>query len=240
MFWKIALSLSLLPVLAFTSPFPISHSPPSSEKISWGDCDTSISKRTTLPVQCGNLTVPLDYTASDSDETLQLSLVKVIAVSRSKNKKGTVLFNFGGPGFEARKALAGNAELMQVLTGGEYDLVAHDPRYTLPSTRWLRNLYANNCRGVASTLPFSCYDTPEERVARTMNTRTDDTAEPDDTAVLGRIWAGFGQIASDCARNENAQKKGELIGTAFTARDLMQIVDAVDEDGLLRYFGEYC
>ena len=71
-----------------------------------------------------------------------------------------------------------------------------------------------------------------------MNSRTEDTADPEDTAVLGRIWAGFGQIASDCAQNEDAQKKGELIGTAFTARDLMQIVDAVEEDGLLRYFGE--
>ena len=31
---------------------------------------------------------------------------------------------------------------------------------------------------------------------------------------------------------------GDLVGTAFVARDMMQFVDALDEDGLLRYFGE--
>jgi hypothetical protein len=31
---------------------------------------------------------------------------------------------------------------------------------------------------------------------------------------------------------------GTLLGTAFTARDMVRIVDALGEDGLLRYWGE--
>lgn len=98
---------------------------------------------------------------------------------------------------------------------------------------------ADKGRGVAGILPFNCYDSHEERVARNLGSYSSTTADPDDTAMLGLIWAGFGQLAWDCAQNEDAQKKGELIGTAFTARDLMQIVDAVEDDGLLRYYGAY-
>lgn len=36
---------------------------------------------------------------------------------------------------------------------------------------------------------------------------------------------------------ETAGDIGELIGTGFVARDMMQIVDALGEDGLLRYYG---
>jgi hypothetical protein len=43
-------------------------------------------------------------------------------------------------------------------------------------------------------------------------------------------------VADDCYEAQN--KTGSLIGRAFVARDMMQIVDALDEDGLLRYWGE--
>lgn len=48
-------------------------------------------------------------------------------------------------------------------------------------------------------------------------------------------WATQKWLADSCA--ENADDVGELVGTAFTARDAMQIVDALGEDGLLRYYG---
>jgi hypothetical protein len=44
-------------------------------------------------------------------------------------------------------------------------------------------------------------------------------------------------FADTCyAANSNT---GSLIGTAFTARDMMQIVDALGGDGLLRYWGKH-
>lgn len=37
---------------------------------------------------------------------------------------------------------------------------------------------------------------------------------------------------------QNAQVNGSLVSTAFTARDLISVVDALDEDGMLRYWGK--
>lgn len=31
---------------------------------------------------------------------------------------------------------------------------------------------------------------------------------------------------------------GELVGTAYVARDLLMLINALGEDGLLRYWGE--
>ena len=54
--------------------------------------------------------------------------------------------------------------------------------------------------------------------------------------ALGSVWAGKEILADLCL--QNAKRIGELIGTAFVARDMMQIVDALNEDGLLRYWGQ--
>ncbi|GAM85437.1 hypothetical protein ANO11243_034440 [Dothideomycetidae sp. 11243] len=50
-----------------------------------------------------------------------------------------------------------------------------------------------------------------------------------------RSWAFAGALASACA--EEAKDYGELVGTAYSARDMMAIVDGLGEDGLLRYWG---
>lgn len=79
----------------------------------------------------------------------------------------------------------------------------------------------------------SCYKTDTERlVAAYMSpvwTNSSDTA-------LGTEWAMGQNLAEACA--ENAADVGSLVGTAFAARDMMQIVDALDEDGMLRFWGE--
>jgi hypothetical protein len=54
--------------------------------------------------------------------------------------------------------------------------------------------------------------------------------------ALGRIWARGTINANICFEKSN--KTGHLIGTAFVARDLISVVDALEEDGLLRYWGE--
>jgi hypothetical protein len=54
--------------------------------------------------------------------------------------------------------------------------------------------------------------------------------------ALGRLWMQ-GAINSDlCFQKSNAT--GSLICTAFVARNLISFVDALDEDGMLRYWGE--
>jgi hypothetical protein len=53
--------------------------------------------------------------------------------------------------------------------------------------------------------------------------------------ALGQDWSASIVLSEDCAKKQN--ETGSLIGTAFVARDMMQIVDALKEDGLLRFWG---
>lgn len=77
--------------------------------IQWGECDfVSLGQ---APIECANLTVPLDYTKPVANETVQLSLVRVPATE--KESQGSILFNFGGPGSEARQSLASLGEKLQ-------------------------------------------------------------------------------------------------------------------------------
>ena len=51
---------------------------------------------------------------------------------------------------------------------------------------------------------------------------------------MGALWANTGAWSNICEVNDDI---GEYVGTAFVARDLMEVVDALDEDGKLRYWG---
>lgn len=55
--------------------------------------------------------------------------------------------------------------------------------------------------------------------------------------ALGQDWSASIVLSEDCAKKQN--ETGSLIGTAFVARDIMQIVDALKEDGLLRFWGTF-
>jgi hypothetical protein len=51
-----------------------------------------------------------------------------------------------------------------------------------------------------------------------------------------RLWARAGVDADLCY--QRAYTNGTLVSTAFTARDMISIVDALGEDGMLRYYGK--
>lgn len=71
--------------------------------------------------------VPLDYENVSSTLLMRLSMVKA---SASKGpKKGTILFNPGGPGGSGRELLAGrDGPGLQISTGGVFDLIGFDPQ----------------------------------------------------------------------------------------------------------------
>ncbi|KAE8420287.1 TAP-like protein-domain-containing protein [Aspergillus pseudocaelatus] len=212
MAWKSTFLLTSLLVGSYATPLAIpKHT--RSEKIAWGPCQ---DEGVTEPTQCGNLTVPLDYTEPDSGKTIQLQLLKVPAIREPK--KGTILFNFGGPGLEARLSLFGDGDILQALTGGHYDLIAHDPR------------------GTANTLTAYCSTNVTEKLAIGTESRLNDFPKPSDEMGIGRQWAGSGLYARYCSEGE-LKENGAYLSTAFTARDLMQIVDTVTDDGLLKYWG---
>lgn len=101
---------------------PLDHVGARDQKILWGSCTLNSS----LPIECANFSVPLDYSSPNSTETLTLELLKVPAAKPPS--KGSVLLNFGGPGLAAREDLAAIVEQLKAMTGGFHDLITFDPR----------------------------------------------------------------------------------------------------------------
>ncbi|CEJ90882.1 hypothetical protein VHEMI06634 [[Torrubiella] hemipterigena] len=175
--------------------------------IKWSPCNFA---NETVPIYCGKLTVPLDYTKKNSTDVIELDLQRIPASKCAK--KGSILFNFGGPGSVGAASFVPFGKILQAITGGEHDLITFAPR------------------GTGKTLPYSCFKNSLYRIpaVQTEAGRASDVAVPD-------IWAKSTLYDASCYAAQN--KTGEFVGTAFVARDMMQIVDALKEDGLLRYWG---
>lgn len=52
----------------------------------------------------------------------------------------------------------------------------------------------------------------------------------------GEVWAEVKNKADACAHAQN--NTGVLVGTAFTARDIMNVVNTLEQDGKLRWWGK--
>jgi pimeloyl-ACP methyl ester carboxylesterase len=168
---------------------------------------------------CAHLEVPLDYTNSSS-VPLELSLFKVNATQEPK--LGSVLINFGGPGGTGAQNLPVLAAEMAANIGPQWDLVSWDPR------------------GTGKTIPFDCGVNLAElsgSMAKSQHKRGEpELASGNLTDYFLRFgWDLVGAQADAC--HDTMRETGQYIGTAFTARDMIKIVDALDEDGFLRYYG---
>ncbi|KAM0544207.1 hypothetical protein ACHAPJ_011958 [Fusarium lateritium] len=177
--------------------------------LKWEKCNDIVSN-SSLPYECTTHTVPLDWTEPHKG-TIELQLIKVSAPHQPS--KGSVQFNFGGPGFENRNALLYDAERLLRSTGGIYDLVAFDPR------------------GTANTIPFNCSKDPLQLSELVSYFQPNDANNQSE----GLNWAFGDAMSSQCWHHD--KDIGDLIGTAFGARDLMSVADALDADGKLRYWG---
>ncbi|KAK2612661.1 hypothetical protein QQS21_001278 [Conoideocrella luteorostrata] len=178
--------------------------------IKWSTCDPK-AFNTTLTSDCANFTVPLDYTSPNATETIVLELARIKAPIQPA--KGTILLNFGGPGSPGRSELAGQASTLLALSGNEYNLAAFDPRAT------------------ANTIPEICFKTQSEQrdfiKAQTWYDLNGTT--------LASMWKRATVNSDMCY--EAHKKTQPFVGTAFVARDLISVVDALGEDGMLRYWG---
>ena len=98
-------------LFCLTSPINLAYAQQNSQfgSVNWLPCP---QQNGSTPIQCGTLTVPLDYSNPTSNRTLDLQLVKVSAVNQPR--KGSILFNPGGPGESGRDIVGamGNVFLM--------------------------------------------------------------------------------------------------------------------------------
>ncbi|KAM7184585.1 TAP-like domain containing protein [Naviculisporaceae sp. PSN 640] len=215
--------LALLMSTALAKPTSFNHSKAkrTGQTIEWVPC-TSINNDL---VQCANISVPLDYTDPSSNDEHILELARSPAINSPS--KGSILLNFGGPGGDDIGQFANGAvlETLHRNTGGYHDLVTF------------------RTRGTGGNLVFSCYDTLAQRALEFCRHKPDDVFPmvPESwealDAEVANYWKDKQIFANRCLRRNKDNPIGALVGTTFVARDMMQIVDALGEDGLLRYWG---
>jgi pimeloyl-ACP methyl ester carboxylesterase len=206
---------AVLSAAAVTSALPSAIKRQDSEgssSVEWTECEYPFQNDYDLPIECGTLDVPLDYTDEDNEYALSLNLIKIPA-SRD-DKLGHMLFNPGGPGESGILATLGLAQELQIVSGGRYDIIGFDPR------------------GTGRTIPVSC----SAAAGATPVDKRDTTIISEDLMELAeRKWPWYAEFAQNCS--VGLAETGHLVGTAFVARDMLQIVEALEEDGMLRYYG---
>lgn len=101
------LSMPLLMWAATASPLNMARD---NTGINWTPCDFP---NASLPVQCANLSVPLDYSSSNSSETMTLPVFRVQAAVDEASKKGSILYNCGGPGSDCVNDLISLGDVLQ-------------------------------------------------------------------------------------------------------------------------------
>jgi hypothetical protein len=214
------LSALLLGASALPSPPPVSS-------LDWTPCNISFGYQGWLtpppyPYQCANLTVPLDYTDPNSQD-LTLDLLRVEALHRPAKK--SILFNPGGPGASGIQFVALSSDAIHEVLGGNYDLIGFDPR------------------GTGRTLPFACNETLSEDPGGANLTLPADVDVPKDKLVMFDVDQVVDEalpfnerFADKC--EQQMRDVGSYLGTAFVARDMLEIAKAIDgEHALLNYIG---
>ncbi|KIW41787.1 uncharacterized protein PV06_07305 [Exophiala oligosperma] len=204
-----------------------------SSDLQWGPCPARMNFTSAYSYDCATLTVPLDYSNSTDGRTLDLQLLRVNATNQPS--KGAILMNPGGPGGVGTQFVAGTAAEVQTILDGEYDLIGFDPR------------------GTGNTIPYACNDTSSSGSKKTKRQEFDipEPTFPEDydlleldiddmsmaqlVGVLQNELSDLQVVAETCAADN--EEYGEYIGTAFVARDMLRIVDALGQGSLLNYWG---
>ncbi|NBM16053.1 alpha/beta hydrolase [Streptomyces sp. GC420] len=157
--------------------------------------------------ECATLRVPLDH-ADPGGERIGLALIRAKATDR-KNRIGSLLFNFGGPGASGVVTLPAAAGDFRSLRG-RYDLVSFDPR------------------GIGRSDGVRCED-DEDLDAYYAQDFTPDTAAEERSLLKNHT-------AYVDACEDHSGRTLPYVGTTQAARD-MDLMREVLGDRKLHYFG---
>ncbi|MEU9123918.1 alpha/beta hydrolase [Streptomyces sp. NPDC048506] len=185
-----------------TTRAPAAPPAPASHRIGFGRC--AAVEHLPSSVECGELTVPLDYARPDGKK-IQLTVSRVRATAPAE-RQGALIFNPGGPGASSMEfPLYGGLPRWSKLARA-YDLVGYAPR------------------GVGRSAPLSCQD-PKEF----MKAPTDSRMHPDAAFKRTKV-AEAKAYARGCARRAGADLP--FYNSINNARDLDMLRAALGEKKL--------
>jgi pimeloyl-ACP methyl ester carboxylesterase len=199
------------------------------QQLDWGNCepyattDDDRQAYQTRGISCARLTLPLDYAHPDGP-TISIGVLRVPATG---DKKGSVLFNPGGPGASGMSIVATIAEYNADPTlNASFDLVGFDPR------------------GVGSSEPHIACQSDEQRD----KDRAENwpgfmpTSTPEEVKAANDASKAFAQACVDTIGKQDSADKidGKAFraqgGTTNVAKD-MDVLRAVLGDAKLTYVG---
>ncbi|MFD9795855.1 alpha/beta hydrolase [Streptomyces sp. NPDC059070] len=203
-----------LALLALAVPARADGGPPDltrfyGQRLSWGGCDV---KDAPPEMRCARLTVPIDY-ARPADGTIELAVARVRATGTGAEgaaPKGSLVFNFGGPGASGLTGLGGFLADTAALARA-YDRVSFDPR------------------GVGRSAPVRCGPEAERDGGDSSDDPPADAAE-----VRKELVAQARRTAEECRAATG--KVLPYVGTINASRDLDVLRQALG-DRKLNYFG---
>lgn len=188
-----------------------------SDPFRWGPCEGIEDKH----FKCGHLNVPLDYTNKSDPRTVRLA-VNLYQAGNGKAKQ-TIIINPGGPGGSGVQSLfSGRGEyISQNLTKGDVDVLGFDPRGVNMSEPGIgcfpNDAFRDRWNGLASQF----YETGLGNPLRHLQL-ADSMAE----ATMKACLEQWGDIP-------------RFLSTAFVARDINAIREALGEEEIWGYMVSY-
>ncbi|UGY93507.1 alpha/beta hydrolase [Streptomyces gobiensis] len=161
-----------------------------------------------VPWECATLKVPLDYAKPDGD-TMDIAMIRARTKAKGKDRIGSLIFNFGGPGGSGVATLPAAGQDYEKLNK-RYDLVSFDPR------------------GVGRSEGVRCLSDKELDEYYQSARLPQNDAEARETLDEQRKYAR--------ACEKNSGKVLPYLTTANTARD-MDLMREVLGDEKMHYFG---
>ncbi|KAH7413609.1 Alpha/Beta hydrolase protein [Phaeosphaeria sp. MPI-PUGE-AT-0046c] len=219
-----ALTALLLAENVLSSPISGAYNARASS-LDWKPCDLKFSSAQQavidaheVPLYCSNLKVPLDYTDEKSGATLDLQLIQVKA--SKEPVKGSIIMNPGGPGASGIEEISSNGPMYREVFGGQWNVIGFD------------------ARGTGRTIPFAC-DPVNETTSSLVRRAQNFTIPQNDMydVLTTKAWDSAALYVEACAETKGNKDIASVISTPFVVRDMVNIVDALGEDGLLRFWG---
>lgn len=188
---------------------------------SWTSCGTGL--------ECASLSVPLEYSNKlTSTATASIALIRYNATVNASQRLGSLLVNPGGPGASGVLFVLAGGAALSTLTGGIYDIIGFDPRGVGSSTP------AMECFATAGeeyTFSSSFPSAPNLWLGSFTNSSYDSQIQ---TAITS-FDTSAASLATAC--ETQASEALYTSTTAYVARDMAGIVDALDgTDAKLNYW----
>jgi pimeloyl-ACP methyl ester carboxylesterase len=208
----------------------------SGDAFHWTHCESVDDRR----FKCGYLDVPLDYTNKSDPRTIRLA-VNLYQPGKYKSKQ-TIIINPGGPGGSGTASLYTRGPYVSKnLTMGDVDVLGFDPRgeLLLLCAAILHSLIVSGSKGVNMSEPaISCFpnDAFRDRWSSIAG-QYYETAIGDPMSHLR-----LADSMAEATMKACLERWGDLprfLSTAFVARDVNSIREALGEDEIWGYMVSY-